>query len=151
VRDVIALTKSCFYPAMKHNTKTPLLADLAPHLPRISVDPIQIEQVLVNLIRNAIEATQEARSSAPVVVRTMRTSDAVQISVSDGGTGVAPQMTSELFEPFFTTKPEGIGLGLSISRSIIENHGGRLWVEPNADQGATFAFTLPLDAPTPWR
>ncbi|MBA4105601.1 MAG: hypothetical protein C0485_07560 [Pirellula sp.] len=151
VRDVIALTKSCFYPAMKRDLETPLLTDLAPHLPRISVDPIQIEQVLVNLIRNAIEATQEARLSAPVIVRTMRVADAVQISVSDGGTGVAAQTTSELFEPFFTTKPEGIGLGLSISRSIIENHGGRLWVEPNAEQGATFAFTLPLDAPTQWR
>lgn len=151
VRDVIALTKSCFYPAMKHDLETPLLTDLTPNLPRISVDPIQIEQVLVNLIRNAIEATQEARSSAPVIVRTMRTANAVLISVSDGGTGVASQTTSELFEPFFTTKPEGIGLGLSISRSIIENHGGRLWVEPNADQGATFSFTLPLDAPTPWR
>jgi len=151
VRDVIALTKSCFYPAMKRDLETPLLTDLTPHLPRISVDPIQIEQVLVNLIRNAIEATQEARSSAPVVVRTMRTANAVLISVSDGGTGVASQTTSELFEPFFTTKPDGIGLGLSISRSIIENHGGRLWVEPNADQGATFSFTLPLDAPTPWR
>jgi C4-dicarboxylate-specific signal transduction histidine kinase len=151
VRDVIALTKSCFYPAMKRDLETPLLTDLTPHLPRISVDHIQIEQVLVNLIRNAIEATQEARSSAPVVVRTMRTANAVLISVSDGGTGVASQTTSELFEPFFTTKPEGIGLGLSISRSIIENHGGRLWVEPNADQGATFSFTLPLDAPTPWR
>jgi PAS domain S-box-containing protein len=151
VRDVIALTKSCFYPAMKRDLETPLLTDLTPHLPRISVDHIQIEQVLVNLIRNAIEATQEARSSAPVVVRTMRTAKAVLISVSDGGTGVASQTTSELFEPFFTTKPEGVGLGLSISRSIIENHGGRLWVEPNADQGATFSFTLPLDAPTPWR
>lgn len=151
VRDVIALTKSCFYPAMKRDVETPLLTDLAPQLPPISVDPIQIEQVLVNLIRNAIEATQEARSSAPVTIRTMRISNAVQISVSDGGIGVASESTRDLFEPFFTTKPEGIGLGLSISRSIIENHGGRLWVEPNADQGATFSFTLPLDAPTPWR
>ncbi len=151
VREVIALTKSCFYPAMKRDLETPLLTDLTPHLPRISVDSIQIEQVLVNLIRNAIEATQEARSSAPVVIRTVRTANAVLISVSDGGTGVAAQKTSELFEPFFTTKPEGIGLGLSISRSIIENHGGRLWVEPNTEQGATFAFTLPLEAPTQWR
>ena len=151
VRDVIALTKSCFYPAMQHEIETPLLADLTPHLPRVSVDPIQIEQVLVNLIRNAIEATQEARSNAPVVVRTMRTPDAIQVSVTDGGSGVNSTATSDLFEPFFTTKPEGIGLGLSISRSIIENHGGKLWVEPNADRGATFAFTLPFNAPHAWR
>jgi signal transduction histidine kinase len=151
VRDVIALTKSCFYPAMRHETETPLLADLTPHLPRLSADPIQIEQVLVNLIRNAIEATHEARSSVPVIVRTMRAANAVQVSVSDGGAGLASQAASQLFEPFFTTKPDGIGLGLSISRSIVENHGGKLWVEPNADQGATFSFTLPFNAPPAWR
>lgn len=151
VRDVIALTKSCFYPAMQHDAKTPLLAELASQLPKVSVDPIQIEQVLVNLIRNAIEATQEAHSTAPVIVRTMRLSDAIQISVSDGGIGVAFAETTDLFEPFFTTKPQGLGLGLSISRSIIENHGGRLWVEANAECGATFSFTLPLDPRSPWR
>jgi len=151
VRDVIALTKSCFYPAMQQDGNTPLLSELAPQLPSISVDPIQIEQVLVNLIRNAIEATQEARSRLPVVVRTRRMADAVEVSVCDGGIGIASPQTTDLFEPFFTTKPEGLGLGLSISRSIIENHGGRLWVEPNAERGATFSFTLPLDAQTPWR
>jgi C4-dicarboxylate-specific signal transduction histidine kinase len=151
VRDVIALTKSCFYPAMERESETKLLAELASQLPRVSVDPIQIEQVLVNLIRNAIEATQEAHSTAPVTVRTARTGNCVQISVSDGGVGVTPAATRDLFEPFFTTKANGMGLGLSISRSIIENHGGALWVEPNADRGATFYFTLPLEAPTPWR
>lgn len=151
VQDVIALTKSCFYPAMQQESNTPLLAVLAPQLPKVSVDSIQIEQVLVNLIRNAIEATQEARSAAPVIVRTERLSDAIKISVSDGGIGVASAEASELFEPFFTTKPAGLGLGLSISRSIVENHGGRLWVEANADCGSTFSFTLPLDPRSPSR
>ena len=151
VQDVIALTKSCFYPAMQQEGNTPLLADLAPQLPKVSVDSIQIEQVLVNLIRNAIEATQEARSTIPVVVRTKLLADAIQVSVSDGGIGVASFKAAELFEPFFTTKPEGLGLGLSISRSIIENHGGRLWFEANVEGGATFSFTLPLNPPSPWR
>lgn len=151
VQDVIALTKSCFYPAMQQEGNTPLLAELAPQLPKVSVDPIQIEQVLVNLIRNAIEATQEARSTAPVIVRTKRLADSIQILVSDGGIGVASAGRNDLFEPFFTTKPEGLGLGLSISRSIIENHGGRLWFEANAEGGATFSFTLPLDPRSPSR
>ena len=151
VRDVIALTKSCFYPAMQHHAETPLLAELAPQLPKVCVDPIQIEQVLVNLIRNAIEATQEARSAVPVIVRTKRLSDAIQVSVTDGGIGVATAKAADLFEPFFTTKPDGLGLGLSISRSIIENHGGRLWVEANVERGATFSFTLPLDPRSPGR
>jgi signal transduction histidine kinase len=85
-----------------------------------------------------------------VIVRTKRLADAIQISVSDGGIGVASAETSGLFEPFFTTKPDGLGLGLSISRSIIENHGGRLWVDANVEGGATFSFTLPLDPQGPW-
>jgi C4-dicarboxylate-specific signal transduction histidine kinase len=146
VGDVIVLTKSCFYPAMQQDGNTPLLAELAPQLPRISVDRIQIEQVLVNLIRNAIEATEEAGCRLPVVVRTRWLANAVEVAVCDGGVGVKSPQTTELFEPFFTTKPDGLGLGLSISRSIIENHGGRLWVEPNAERGATFSFTLPFDS-----
>lgn len=152
VRDVIALTKSCLYPAMQHDIDTPLLADLATNLPKVSVDPIQIEQVLVNLIRNAIESTQDAESSAAVVIRTQLVAQAIQVSVADSGSGIeSPTPTDQLFEPFFTTKPEGIGLGLSISRSIIENHGGKLWVEQNDEGGATFFFTLPLVAPSPSR
>ena len=107
--------------------------------------------MLVNLIRNAIEATQEARSTAPVIVRTKRLADAIQVSVADGGIGVASAKAADLFEPFFTTKHDGLGLGLSISRSIIENHGGRLWVEANVESGATFSFTLPLDPRSPSR
>jgi two-component system sensor histidine kinase DctS len=146
VRDVISLTKSCFYPACGRESETPLLVELAPNLPHVAVDAIQIEQVLVNLIRNAIESTQEAASRAPVVVRTLGVGDVIQVSVSDGGAGVASDATTQLFEPFFTTKSEGVGLGLSISRSIVENHGGRLWVAANEDHGATFSFTLPIDA-----
>src|SRR5690606_24669315 len=118
--------------------------ELAPRLPQVEVDPVQIEQVLINLIRNGIEATREAGCLAPVVIRTMRAGNALQAAVSDGGEGVPTSAGPHLFEPFFTTKPHGMGLGLSISRSIIESHGGVLWAENNAKGGATFFFTLPL-------
>lgn len=151
VRDVIALTRSCFYPAMKHEVELPLVTDLAAELPQVSVDPIQIEQVLVNLIRNAVESCKEARSASPVVISTKHCGNEIQVSVSDSGNGLTAG-DARLFEPFYTTKAEGIGLGLSISRSIIENHGGFLTAETNPAGGATFTFSLPsLESPKPWR
>lgn len=145
VTGVITLTKSCFGPAMGRDSALSITAEFCDGLPAVAADSIQIEQVLVNLIRNAFESTLEAYSTAPVIVRTSLQGGAVRVDVVDAGLGIAPASLHTLFDPFFTTKCEGLGLGLSISRSIIENHGGELWCESNSDGGATFGFTLPLD------
>jgi len=111
----------------------------------VQVDPIQIEQVVLNLIRNALDAVRTlpdgARREIRVVTR-LRSPESVEISVSDGGPGIDPSQADVVFDEFYTTKPEGLGLGLSISRSIIEAHGGRLWMDASAAPGATFRFTL---------
>jgi signal transduction histidine kinase len=113
----------------------------------VEVDPVQIEQVILNLVRNGFEATASglARASDPreVVIRTSRTTHGAEVTVSDTGPGVSPEVAARLFEPFFTTKRDGLGLGLSISRSIVEAHDGRLWVSPNAPRGVTFHVELP--------
>ncbi|OHB68782.1 MAG: hypothetical protein A2V70_07155 [Planctomycetes bacterium RBG_13_63_9] len=115
-------------------------------LPKALVDRIQIEQVVSNLVRNAMEATQGGPGGCGLV--TIRTSmsgpGTIEVAVVDTGKGLEGEGAERVFEPFYTTKSDGMGLGLSISRSIIEAHGGRLEAEPNADRGATFRFTLPV-------
>jgi two-component system, LuxR family, sensor kinase FixL len=106
------------------------------------VDRIQIQQVLLNLIRNAIEAMQEVSRRELVIATKLRDDGMAEISVADTGPGIAPEVAAQLFQPFFTTKRHGTGVGLSISRTIVEAHGGRLWVEPNPGGGALFRFTL---------
>lgn len=114
-------------------------------LPHIVADRVQIEQVLVNLVRNGIEAMRDAAAEDQVlVVQTARDGEFIRISVTDRGRGISPEHVDQLFERFFTTKSEGMGLGLSISRSIVDAHSGRLWCEPNPDRGTTFSFTLPF-------
>ena len=106
-------------------------------------DKIQVQQVLVNLIRNAIEAMEEV-SRRELIVSTLASRDGiVQISVADTGSGIPPGIAEQLFQPFFTTKPQGMGVGLSISRTIIEEHGGKIWIEPNPEGGTIFRITLP--------
>jgi C4-dicarboxylate-specific signal transduction histidine kinase len=117
---------------------------LAQALPPVSADGIQIEQVLVNLLRNGLEMIAAAGTRGELTVTTRQVGDGVEVSVHDTGGGVPPAARERLFEPFFTTKSEGLGMGLSISRSIVEAHGGRMRVEPLDHDGATFAFTLPL-------
>lgn len=108
-------------------------------------DRIQLEQVLVNLIVNALDAASSvATSTGRVTVSTARVGDFAEASVSDHGPGIPPKQLNELFEPFFTTKPHGMGMGLSIARSIVEAHGGQIWAENRTNGGATFRFTLPL-------
>jgi two-component system sensor histidine kinase TtrS len=121
--------------------------DLADNLPAVAVDGIQIEQVVLNLMRNAIEAmTGNGKDHRVVVVRTARGTDAgVEIAVRDTGPGLTPEWSPHLFDPFFTTKEGGMGLGLSISRTIVEAHGGRLTAAPNPARGATFRVTLPRE------
>lgn len=114
---------------------------VAPDCGLVLVDKIQVQQVLLNLIRNAIEAVDSlARQEVTVTAR--REGELVEVSVADTGTGLAPEVEAQLFRPFVTTKRGGMGVGLSICRSIIEAHGGRIWAEPNPGGGTVFRFTL---------
>ncbi|HEU0217557.1 MAG TPA: PAS domain S-box protein [Stellaceae bacterium] len=116
---------------------------IAPQLPEPMVDRVQIEQVVVNLVRNAIEAMEGAARRELTVTAAPSDGGGVEISVADTGPGIAPEIAQRLFQPFATTKPNGIGIGLSICRSIVEAHGGRLVAELNPAGGAVFRFTLP--------
>jgi PAS domain S-box-containing protein len=118
---------------------------VAPGLPNVLVDRIQIEQVLVNLVRNGIEAMLAARGERRLITIEARgaAGGAIELTVADTGPGVAEDVAARLFDPFVTTKPRGMGLGLSISRSIVEAHGGQLQLRPRHAGGAVFAFTLP--------
>jgi C4-dicarboxylate-specific signal transduction histidine kinase len=107
--------------------------------------PVRIQQVLVNLLRNGIEALSAAPADRKkIAVRAARVADGVEISVADNGTGIPDDELQRVFQPFYTTKPQGLGLGLAISRTIIEDHGGRIEARPNASGGLTFRFTLPV-------
>lgn len=121
--------------------------DLTPGLPEVPVERVQIEQVLLNLIRNGIEAMEGMPGAQRLRLASRLTDEgrAVQISVCDRGRGLPEDLAADLFAPFVSTKPEGMGIGLSISRDIVEAHGGRLWATPNGAEGGTsFHFTLAL-------
>src|SRR5258708_3460398 len=121
---------------------------LAEHLPDIVADRVQVQQVLMNLMLNGIEAMNDAPGE--LVISSQRTDDGrLLISVNDSGVGIPPEQAERIFEAFFTTKPRGTGMGLSISRTIVESHGGRLWAIANKGRGATFHFTLPREAAAP--
>ena len=115
-------------------------------LPRVAGDRVQLQQVLINLIMNAIEAMSGVRDRPRelTIVSGQDGPKAVRIEVRDSGTGLDPKGAERVFEAFYTTKAEGIGIGLSISRSIVEAHGGQLWASPNAPHGAVFGFSLPV-------
>jgi signal transduction histidine kinase len=121
-------------------------SDLAADLPRIMADRVQLQQVLMNLMLNGIEAMKDMGTVGRLTIKSQR-GDYRQlvISVGDTGIGLPPDQVEQVFHAFFTTKPQGTGMGLSISRSIIESHGGRLWASTTTGRGATFQFTLPLD------
>jgi signal transduction histidine kinase len=123
--------------------KIPIEYEAAPALPAITVDTIQIQQVVVNLVRNALESMETANGEARVLVRAELRDELVEISVADRGGGVAAEARGQLFHPFFTTKTQGMGMGLSICRSIVTAHGGTLDFRPNPEQGTTFRFTIP--------
>lgn len=120
-----------------------LSLDMEPGLPRVFVDPIQIEQVLLNLVRNGLDAMAELKGERYLVIRADSDQGAVKVCIRDGGRGCGPETAQRLFEPFYTTKANGLGMGLGISQSLIEAHDGRLWLEANSERGATFCFTLP--------
>jgi two-component system, LuxR family, sensor kinase FixL len=115
---------------------------LAPEAASVFVDKIQVQQVLLNLIRNAVEATQEMDRRELLIRTRCIEREVVEVSVADTGTGISESIAAQLFQPFITTKETGMGVGLSISRTIIEAHGGRLWAEPNPGGGTVFTFTL---------
>jgi len=118
--------------------------DLAPDLPRVAGDPVQLQQVLINLIMNALEAMRfSTEQPRKLLIRSAKSTDGVLVQVHDSGPGIEPGLSTRIFEPFFTTKAEGIGMGLSISHSIIESHGGQLSLVPSP-QGALFEFILPV-------
>lgn len=119
--------------------------ELAPQLPEVCVDAIQMEQVVLNLVRNGLEAVSGVEGDKrALLLRTSRGDDAVEIAFTDTGVGLSPEIAEKMFDPFFSTKAGGLGMGLSISRSIVEAHGGRLWATPNPPGGTTFRLTLPL-------
>jgi two-component system sensor kinase FixL len=119
--------------------------DIAGDLPAVRGDSIQLQQVILNLVRNGLEAMVSTDSEVrKLILRVHRRGHEVLIGIADRGLGLSAEMIKRAFEPFYTTKPTGLGLGLSISRSIIEAHGGRLWVEPNPNGGTTFLLALPV-------
>ncbi|MDO8401524.1 MAG: sensor protein FixL [Bradyrhizobium sp.] len=120
--------------------------NLDPEFDLVLADRVQIQQVLVNLFRNALEAMEQSQRRELIVRNGGVADDMVEIEVSDTGSGFREDVKPNLFQTFFTTKETGMGVGLSISRSIIEAHGGRMWAESNAADGATFRFTLPAAA-----
>jgi PAS domain S-box-containing protein len=121
---------------------------LSESLPTVVVDGVQIQQVILNLIRNAVDAMEHTEPEyREVVVRTVpRNEQEIEVSVCDSGSGLPEDVGEDLFEPFYTTKQDGLGMGLSISRSIVNTHGGRMWFKPNVDRGTTFFFTIPTTA-----
>jgi PAS domain S-box-containing protein len=126
--------------------KVSLETELDAELPRVDADAVQLQQVLLNLVVNAIDSMSVVADRPRVLrVRTDHSEpNVVRVTVQDTGVGVDPQQSGLLFQPFFTTKPHGLGMGLAISRSIIEAHGGRLWMTPNDGPGAVFQFVLPV-------
>src|SRR5258708_26201216 len=116
--------------------------DLSAELPKIMVDRVQLQQVFMNLMLNAIEAMKD--SGGELTVKSELQDGQLQFSISDTGVGLPTEKMDQIFSAFFTTKPQGSGMGLAISRSIVESHGGQLWASANSGGGATFHFTLPI-------
>src|SRR5579872_4147206 len=121
-------------------------SDLADDLPKAIADRVQLQQVFMNLMLNGIEAMKDVATGSELTVRSQRGEGAqVLISVADAGVGLPPEIAANVFDAFYTTKPQGTGMGLPISRSIVESHGGRLWATPNSGRGTIFQFTLPSE------
>ena len=119
--------------------------ELDGNLPRVAADPVQIQQVLLNLATNGMDAMMSQLTRRELVISSHRNRlDEIEIQIRDCGLGVRPEIAQRIFDPFFTTKPQGIGLGLAISRTIIEAHEGRLWATPGTTSGSSFHFTIPV-------
>jgi signal transduction histidine kinase len=124
-----------------------LQSELAHDLPAVTGDRVQLQQVILNLLRNASDAMVDVHDRPRhLLISTEREDgDRVRLSVRDTGVGVDPQDMDKLLDAFYTTKSDGMGIGLSVSRSIVERHHGRLWAEPNDGPGVTFSISIPTD------
>jgi C4-dicarboxylate-specific signal transduction histidine kinase len=142
ILEVIALTR-----AEAANNSVSVRTQFAEGLPRVQCDRVQLQQVILNLIINAIQSMSSVEDgNRELHISTVSIEpEGVRVGVRDTGSGLSPESLSLLFEPFYTTKPEGMGMGLSICRSIIEAHGGRLWATGCEPRGALFQFTIPAD------
>jgi signal transduction histidine kinase len=121
--------------------RTELTADLRP----VMGDRVQLQQVVMNLIMNSIDALNDVAGPRELAIRSQRAeNEELMVSVSDTGVGLPAQQVDQIFNAFFTTKPHGTGMGLRISHSIVEAHGGRLWAADNSPRGASFYFALPI-------
>jgi signal transduction histidine kinase len=141
-REVIVLSLSEL-----HRNRVVVQSELADDLPSVTGDRMQLQQVILNLLRNALDAMVDVHDRPrQLLIRTEREEgDRVRLTVRDAGVGVDAQGMDKLFDAFYTTKSDGMGIGLSVSRSIIERHHGRLWAEASDGPGATFAFAIPRD------
>jgi signal transduction histidine kinase len=129
---------------MKNNVS--VQTQLAESLPLIQGDRVQLQQVILNLIINAVQAMSGvSEGSRGLLIGTGKHSGGVLVAVQDSGPGLKPESFEHLFDSFYTTKPGGMGMGLSICRSIVEAHDGRIWATPNAGPGITVQFTLPIN------
>jgi len=140
IQEMIALLTS---EAARHSI--PIAGDLARDVPHILADRVQLQQVLMNLMLNGIEAMTGLSAPGSLTISSRQEEGQLLISVADVGTGIQPEQAEQIFQAFFTSKPQGTGMGLAISRSIIEAHGGRLWATNNSGPGTTFHFTLPIE------
>jgi signal transduction histidine kinase len=120
--------------------------ELAEDLPKVMADRVQLQQVFMNLMLNGIDAMKEMTGEGELTIKSEADDGQVLVSVSDTGVGLPPEQAEQIFKAFFTTKDQGTGMGLPISRSIIESHGGHLWATGASGRGATFQFTLPATA-----
>ena len=120
--------------------------ELAKDLPKVMGDRVQLQQVLMNLMTNSIDAMKDLDGARELIISSQAEDGHLMISVSDTGVGLPPKQADQIFDAFFTTKPQGTGMGLRISRSIVESHGGRLWAAANSPRGASFHLTLPIEA-----
>jgi signal transduction histidine kinase len=145
VRETIALLLS-----ETNRYSIPVRAELDADLPKVMADPVQVQQVVMNLIMNGIDAMKDVDRTRELEIQSRLAEDRqLMISISDTGVGLPPQQRDRIFDAFFTTKPDGTGMGLRISRSIVESHGGCLWADDNSPRGATFSFTLPIPVEAP--
>jgi two-component system sensor kinase FixL len=141
VSDVLMLIHS---DAILH--KVNILLQMDPAAPKVHGDKVQLQQVILNLLLNALQAMKDCPvTERQVTVRTELDSHMAIVAVRDRGEGLKDDQLEKIFQPFYTTKDNGLGLGLAISRSIVEAHGGRLWAQKNPDRGATFYFTVPSE------
>jgi PAS domain S-box-containing protein len=144
IREIVALLRN---EAQRYSIV--VRTDLDTNLPKIMADSVQVQQVMMNLIMNSIDAMKDVDPARELSIRSRCAEDGkLVVSVSDNGVGLPQHQIDQIFDAFFTTKPHGIGMGLRISRSIVESHGGRLWATNNSPRGASFYFTLPIPAET---